>query len=204
MPCVLWGFPFWVLGMWNIPRLVRSLESVSPVPFWGFIIQPWVVSLSTCDDKYSAKDPRGTLWRFQDLFLCLCAALLPILCPVNSSSLGLSSISSTQGTQWAVCQVPLLVLQPGNSIQTASWSNDRADLVLFPFLRYQCAVLPIVQYLKTIVLYTLPFFFFFPIWLHRTACGILVPRPGIEPGPSAVRVQSPNHWTAREFPFAHS
>ena len=27
---------------------------------------------------------------------------------------------------------------------------------------------------------------------HRTACGILVPQPGIEP--------SPNHWTAREFP----
>ena len=32
------------------------------------------------------------------------------------------------------------------------------------------------------------------------ACGILVPGPGIEPGPSAVRVQSPNHWTAREVP----
>ena len=31
------------------------------------------------------------------------------------------------------------------------------------------------------------------------ACGI-VPQPGIEPGPLAVRVQSPNHWTAREFP----
>ena len=26
------------------------------------------------------------------------------------------------------------------------------------------------------------------------ACGILVPQPGTEPGPSAVRVQSPNHW----------
>ena len=28
-------------------------------------------------------------------------------------------------------------------------------------------------------------------WLHLTACGILVPWPGIEPGPSPVRVQSP-------------
>ena len=28
------------------------------------------------------------------------------------------------------------------------------------------------------------------------ACGILVLRPGIGLGPSAVRVQSPNHWTA--------
>ena len=27
----------------------------------------------------------------------------------------------------------------------------------------------------------------------------LIPQPGIEPGPAAVRVWSPNHWTAREF-----
>ena len=33
------------------------------------------------------------------------------------------------------------------------------------------------------------------------ACGILVPRPGVEPVPPAVEAQSPNHWTAREFPL---
>ena len=32
------------------------------------------------------------------------------------------------------------------------------------------------------------------------ACGILVPRPGIESGCSAVKVWSPNHRTTREFP----
>ena len=37
-------------------------------------------------------------------------------------------------------------------------------------------------------------------WPHRAACGILVPRPGIKPVPSAVEAQSPNHWTTREFP----
>ena len=31
-----------------------------------------------------------------------------------------------------------------------------------------------------------------------TACGILVPRPGIEPVPPALETQSLNHWTARE------
>ena len=41
-------------------------------------------------------------------------------------------------------------------------------------------------------------FFFF--WPHCVACGILVPQPGIEPVPSAVKVLSPNHWTSREFP----
>ena len=29
----------------------------------------------------------------------------------------------------------------------------------------------------------------------------LVPQPGIEPGPSAVRTQSRNHWTSREVPI---
>ena len=47
----------------------------------------------------------------------------------------------------------------------------------------------------------LQFFFFFFFFLpHGTICGILVPRPGIKPGPLAVREQSPSHWTAREFP----
>ena len=46
---------------------------------------------------------------------------------------------------------------------------------------------------------TLPLFL--GVWcLRRTACGILVPRPGIEAGPSAVKAPSPNHWPAREFP----
>ena len=33
-------------------------------------------------------------------------------------------------------------------------------------------------------------------------CSILVPRPGIELGPSAMKACSPNHWTSREFPVA--
>ena len=37
-------------------------------------------------------------------------------------------------------------------------------------------------------------------WPHRTACGILVPRPGIEPVTPAVEVPSPNHWSTREVP----
>ena len=32
------------------------------------------------------------------------------------------------------------------------------------------------------------------------ACGILVSGPGIESGTLAVRAQSLNHWTTREFP----
>ena len=31
------------------------------------------------------------------------------------------------------------------------------------------------------------------------ACGILVSQAGIEPMPLAVKAQSPNHWTSKEF-----
>ena len=42
-------------------------------------------------------------------------------------------------------------------------------------------------------------YFTFIFWLHHAACGILVPRPGIEPGSLAMRTRSPNHWTNRWF-----
>ena len=32
------------------------------------------------------------------------------------------------------------------------------------------------------------------------ACGILVPQPGMEPGPPALGAWSLNHWTTREVP----
>ena len=52
----------------------------------------------------------------------------------------------------------------------------------------------------------LSFFFF---WPHLTACGILVPWPGIKPRPPALGAWSLNHWslnhwTAREVPEAIS
>ena len=44
------------------------------------------------------------------------------------------------------------------------------------------------------------FLFYFVFRPRHAACGILVPRPETEPVPLAVKVQSPNHWTASEFP----
>ena len=43
---------------------------------------------------------------------------------------------------------------------------------------------------------TPPLFF---LRLLCAACRILVPWPGIQPGPPVVEAWSPNHWTAREF-----
>ena len=44
-------------------------------------------------------------------------------------------------------------------------------------------------------------FFFFFFWLPHVPCGILVPRPGIEPAPLAMKAWSPNHCTTRKFPW---
>ena len=38
--------------------------------------------------------------------------------------------------------------------------------------------------------------------ITHTVYGILVPLPGINPGPLAGRAPSPKHWTTREFPRA--
>ena len=50
------------------------------------------------------------------------------------------------------------------------------------------------------IFFNLPFFFFWP----HMAWGMLVPRPGIKSGPSAVKAPSPNHWTTKEFPVTPS
>ena len=57
----------------------------------------------------------------------------------------------------------------------------------------------LVDYLTLLLTSSCKFFVcLFVFWLCSAACRILVPQPGIEPGPPAVQVQSPNHWTARE------
>ena len=55
---------------------------------------------------------------------------------------------------------------------------------------------PVVS--KLFLFFSSLFFFFF-----FAPCGILIPRPGIEPVPPSVDACSPNHWTTREFPSKH-
>ena len=56
-----------------------------------------------------------------------------------------------------------------------------------------CPCVPLCPSIPDVLCVPIPF-------LPRcVASGILVPQPGIEPRPSAVKAWSPNHWTAREF-----
>ena len=62
-----------------------------------------------------------------------------------------------------------------------------------------------------IVIYFCRFLFFLNMCLKdfffvgggggRMACGILVPRPGIEPASPTLEAQCLNHWTALEVPI---
>ena len=56
---------------------------------------------------------------------------------------------------------------------------------------------PHPNYFTTFIFYALKIIIII-LWGFLAACGILVPHPGIEPMTPAVKVQSLNHWTARE------
>ena len=80
-------------------------------------------------------------------------------------------------------------------VDTLSLSSVKP--IFWPF--YGCVILYCIYVphllLKKIFLICSLFF-----WMCCTACRILVPWPRIEPGPSAVKVPSPNHWTIGEVP----
>ena len=54
------------------------------------------------------------------------------------------------------------------------------------------------QMARFLLFFFLQNLFIFTFWPCRLARGIVVPRPGIEPMPLAVKARSPNHWTIRE------
>ena len=66
-------------------------------------------------------------------------------------------------------------------------------IILVPSIK---TFIPLLSYCQ-IATYLFIFKYLF-IW--HMACGRLVLRPGIESTPSAMKVQSLNHWTSREAP----
>ena len=71
--------------------------------------------------------------------------------------------------------------------------------IVFPVVMYGCESCTI----KKAEHWRIDTFFFFnkvSHWLNLTACGILVPQPGIKPEPPALEAQSSNHGATREVP----
>ena len=99
----------------------------------------------------------------------------------------------------------LLAPQAKKSLDTFSSPASKGPSGHFPSIRRPQWALPLCPSFPPLVLSVAPklrfvLFLFFFFWLHHAACRISVSRPGVERAPSAVKAQSPNHWTAKEFP----
>ena len=121
----------------------------------------------------------------------------PTLCdPMNCSPPGSSVhwILQSRILEWvaiSICKPPL-----NNFWSTVGYQIFSLKLIKEPvtkFTGFICLLLDI---------FFSPFFFLF--WLLCEACGIFVPWPGIEPRTMAVKVPSPNHWTARELRYLYN
>ena len=101
-------------------------------------------------------------------------------------------------TEWITLPIWLL---KSSSAEDSLWWTFRWDTNMFIFFPFK-EICPYTSYPEflginfPIMFFVLSLFF----WLHHTACGILIPWPGIEPGPLAVKAWSPNHGTTRELP----
>lgn len=80
---------------------------------------------------------------------------------------------------------------------TANTDGLGPDLPFWFLLFYFFPYLPFLVFIFKLINYFIKFLGFF--WPCIVACGISAPGPGIEPGPWAERLQSPNHCTAREL-----
>lgn len=112
----------------------------------------------------------------------------PLYCPVNLSTAGLALIA--------------FVLMPGRgragiTLTCVSWWGWQS------WAQYPCVAPAAMRISLSVPGSRRGFFFSVSLSLSYSgvsACGILVPQPGIEPGPPAVEVRKPNHWTARGVP----
>lgn len=91
------------------------------------------------------------------------------------------------GFSYAVC-----VHRP--PVTVWSWTNNLSSCI-FSVCTYKMGIMKVPTTDSWEI-----FFLTFLFWTHHEACGILVPQPGVEPRPPAVKSLSPNPWTAREFP----
>ena len=83
----------------------------------------------------------------------------------------------------------------------SSFFTDAGQFALALFCKYSVASSSsrVSEFHNSSLYIIFHFYLFIYFWPCSAACGILVPWPGIEPAPSAVKARSPNHWTTREL-----
>ena len=129
-----------------------------------------------------------------------------VSCSVLSDSLWLHGVNPPDSSVHAIFQATILGWVSISLCKGSSWPRDQTHVsyivgTLFTvwatrtvtgnFSWPQFSIYPITTFLRT------------PWIILVMTCGLwdLVSQPGIEPGPLAVEVESPNQWTTREFPL---
>lgn len=109
--------------------------------------------------------------------------------------------------KWDLVPEPLLCTGLDFQSMAISCPNSRhLSRHLFTFTAFSFSLHILISPLGWSKVYDQELYFhLFILWIVFVSlsgvCGILVPWPGIEPGPSAVKAESLNHWTIREFPI---
>ena len=137
-------------------------------------------------------------WALRNEWLCLYSVAqshLTLCDPKNCSPPGsnVHGISQARILEWVTITYS----------RRTSWPRDRTQVSCIScigrqILYHWCQLFAIYISLMKCLLRSLAYFLF--IYFCCMACGFLIPWPKTEPRPLAVKAQSPNHWTAREFP----
>ena len=101
---------------------------------------------------------------------------------------------------WSACIFILVLKNLFIDFFICSGHRSFVGYIFFHFLSPLCCAVSLTQWVFFLFFF-LSFerrevLFTFIFWPHHTTCGILVPRPGLEPRPLALKSQSPNYWTA--------
>ena len=161
--CMPWIHGFIVfIKFVKIPTIISSYIFGSIYSFLMILSLAFVVTSEACADQYSAKDSKGSLCSSSD-FLSVhlpqpwyFASWIPATTPPYLHTLTVNS-----GDCRALFGFPFSALCSGNSLQAGSWCKVRTHLNCLPCPRDYSSVLPVIQYLKTIVPCSLSGFWLF-------------------------------------------
>ena len=136
--------------------------------------------------------------RFSDLTVWFGSLLIPSVSLVN-----MLKLSSLIRSICYACLVAVLMSSSTNSVISDISESVSSDwfflLIIAHIFLFLCLPSNFLMGVKHFECCTVECWTF--VLPCRSAYEILVPRPGIEPVPLAVKSRNPNYWTIREFPL---
>lgn len=148
--CFVFCFSLWLVERGRVPGLVRSLDTVPSNSSWWFLPSSQVVASQACTAQYSAEYSRENLYRTLEFSFCP-GLFSPVLCPENSSFLGLTGLSFP--SLWVVGYAGSTSVTLPSAIawkfsQRIKLRYHRACLIYFLSTWDHCSSLPEIQFFE--------------------------------------------------------